>query len=684
MNRKPTLLMFWGVTALAFALRAAQVMLMSNPAVNPHWLRPIADAAMYDTMARGLLTGAWPPPEPFFSAPLYPYVLGGLYALFGPGEVLPVLLVQALISALGAGFAALVAQRLWSPRAGWLAGVLFAVLWTSIFFAAELLAVSLTVTLLLFALWLVLRADPDARLGYLWAGLALGLACLARPNLLLLAPVWLWFVVHHRGVGWRSPRWAWLAVGVVVAILPATVHNLTRGGAPVLITNSGGVNFYIGNNPAADGASVSLPDIPPARQDMAQNLTRAAEQETGRLMGPAAVDRHFLRKGLSFWTAHPGDAMALQLRKLGLVVGMHERSNTKHLYFWRDRSPLLRLPLWLGFTPVLLLAVIGFWRRDLDPGARFLLLGSAVAFALTLALFFVNGRFRLPLLAMLVIPAAGGLDWLWAAWRQRRWALPRAAAIAVMTAALVSVTPDLLAYSPRAGLGDPAIWYSLGQSYQAIGDDSRAITAYRRALAQQHAAPQPHFERIAEPLHTSLGDLLTRNGRIAEAQQLYASWARTDPRALEPRVRLGDSLLQTGNIDAATEQFAAVLRADPDNPQARLGMAWSDLYRGHAERAHAAFEEVHRADPNPHALFGSGLALMQAERLDEAVRAFREVLVLEPGYWQAWGNLADILDRQGKLEEAAEAFRNVLQANPGDQVARQWLRQHERPLQGDR
>lgn len=670
--------MFWAVTALAFALRAAQVLLMSDPAVNPHWLRPIADAAMYDIMARGLLTGAWPTPEPFFSAPLYPFVLGGLYAVFGAGAMLPVLLVQALISSLGAGFAALAARRIWTPRVGWFAGALHAVLWTSIFFAAELLAVSLTVTLLLLALWLVLRADPSTRLGYLWAGLALGLACLARPNLLVLLPVWLWFVVRHRDVGWRTPRWAMLAVGVAVVILPATLHNLVRGGTPALITSSGGVNFYIGNNPDADGASVSLPDIPPSREDMAQNLTRAAEQQTGRLMRPAEVDRHFLGKGLSFWAQHPGEALSLQVRKLGLVVGMHERSNTKHLYFWRDRSPLLKWPVWLGFTPLLLLGILGFWRRDLDPGSRFLLLGSAVAFALTLALFFVNGRFRLPLVALLVIPAAGGLDWLWMAWRQHRWALPRPAVAVLLTAALVSVTPDLLAYHPRAGLGDPAVWYSLGQSYQAIGDESRAVTAYRRALAQQRAKPQPHFELIAEPLYTSLGDLLTRTGRVAEAQQLYAGWARANPRDVEPRVRLGDTLLQTGNIDGATEQFAAVLRMDPDNPQARLGMAWSDLYRGHAERAHAAFEEIHRSDPNAHALFGAGLALMQSQRLDEAVRAFREVLVLDPGYWQAWGNLADIHDRQGRLDEAAEAFRNVLQANPADQAARQWLRQHQR------
>jgi len=669
MTRRDILVMFCGTTVLALVLRVIQVLLMSDAAVNPHWLRPVMDAAVYDDMARGLLSGAWPPAsEPFFSAPLYPYFLGALYAVFGADNTMPVMLAHALISALGAGLAALITARLWGRRAGWMAGVLYAVCWTSIFFAAEMLAVSLTVPLLLLAVWLVLRDD---RWSPLLAGLALGVACVARPNLLVLAPVWLWFLMRSHG-----RRWPLLLVGLALAILPVTAHNLVRGGAPVLIANSGGVNFYIGNHAGADGASVSLPDIPPSRRDMVANLTRAAESESGRLLDPVGVDRHFLSKGLAFWREHPGQALSLQLRKLGMLVGMHERSNTKHLYFWKGRSGLLRFPLWLSWTPVLLLAALGFWRRDLEPAQRWLLLGSAVAFAVTLALFFVNGRFRLPLLALLTIPAAGGLEWLWRSWRTRRWDVPRAAIITVAALALVSVVPDRKAYNPRAGFGDPYIWYSLGNSYQAGGDDQQAIQSFSQALRHQAASPQPTFVRIEEPLYTALGDLLARNGRVTEAQQLYAGWTRANPRSVAARVRLGDLLLQTGQIDPAAQQFGHVIKVEPDNADARLGLAWVHLYRGDAEQAHATFEEIHRTEPNAHAMFGAGLALMQLESFDQAERAFREVLVLDENYWQAWGNLGDLYDRQGKPEQAAEAFRKVLEMNPQDQMARQWLRGH--------
>lgn len=678
---RDNVLMVSVVTAIALAFRVVQVVLMSDAAVNPHWLRPVMDAGVYDEMARGLLSGTWPPAQPFFSAPLYPFLLAGLYAVFGAANPLPVLLVHALASAMGAGLAALIAARLWDRLAGWLAGLIYGTLWTSVFFAAELLAVSFTVPLLMLALWLLLRIDgsadgPISAKALFGAGLALGIAALARPNLLVLVPVAVWYLGRYRGLAWRAAGWVVLAAGLAVAILPATGFNLIHGGAPVLITNSGGVNFYIGNNPQADGASVILPDIPPTRRNMVENLTRAAEREAGHSLDPVAVDRHYLGKAQSFWASDPQAALSLQVRKLRLLTSMHERSNTKNLFFWRDRSRLLKWPLWLGWTPVLALALLGFWRRDLEAGARFLLLAGAVAFAITLLLFFVNGRFRLPLLAMLTVPAGGGLAFVWAAWRSRRWDATRGATLAVVAAVVISVMPDFLGYNPRDSFGDPSIWYSLGNSYLGNGDDGRAAEAYQRAIVQQRARPQPTFALIEEPLYSSLGDIYTRHQRVNDALQLYTGWVRTNPRSLEARVRLGDVLLQSGRIDEAGTQFKAVLQRDSEHLGATIGAGWVSLYRGDYENAQRLLEAAHRREPHAHALFGAGLALMELGRTIEAERAFREVLVLDGTYWQAWGNLAGLHESQGHLDKAAEAYRKVLEANPQDDGAREWLRRH--------
>ena len=64
---------------------------------------------------------------------------------------------------------------------------------------------------------------------------------------------------------------------------------------------------------------------------------------------------------------------------------------------------------WL-LLPAFLTLALGLWRRDLDPARRRLLILSLVVAGLVLTLFFVNGRFRLPLLALLMARLDDGIQ----------------------------------------------------------------------------------------------------------------------------------------------------------------------------------------------------------------------------------------------------------------------------------
>ena len=122
-TRNPSAI-FTVVTGVAFALRLVYTVQLSDPALNPAFVYPSGDAGVHHRWAQQLLNGSWPGPAPFFKAPLYPYLLGGLYAVFGNQSPLAVQSVHALISALGTGLAALSAWRLWSAQAAWSAGLL--------------------------------------------------------------------------------------------------------------------------------------------------------------------------------------------------------------------------------------------------------------------------------------------------------------------------------------------------------------------------------------------------------------------------------------------------------------------------------------------------------------------------------------------------------------------------------
>jgi tetratricopeptide (TPR) repeat protein len=611
------------------------------------------------------------------------YFLAGLYALFGTAQRLPIQLLHGLISAAGAGLAALCADRVWGRRAGWLAGFLFAGLWTSIYFSGELLIVTLATTLDLLLIWLLLggeqekREEPPPPRRLFLAGLVWGLSAIARPNVLIFAPVIFWYLLRHRGLSRRSRGWLLLAAGLVLPILPVTAHNVLQGHDAVLISSQGGVNFYIGNNHYSDGRTAYVPGTRPTWQGGFDDVNAQAVREEGRALKPSGVDRHYVKKGLQFWFDEPGAALKLYAHKLRLLLAAGERSNNKNIYFWRERSRVLRWPIWLGWAPVLLLAVLGFYRRDLTAGRRFLLLGTVALYAFSIFLFFVNARYRLPLLAMLTIPAGGGLERILAAVRARHWPDSRGGLVVAAGLLLFSVVPDGLHFAENKIQADPFSWHTLGNTYAAAGKLDEAREAYERALAINRRYQQPYFAWIEESLYTGLGDVLLRQGRLGDALNLYGEWTRERPDNVEARVRLGDLLLQTGHTDEAAAQFEVALRNDPANFGAQLGHAWILLNNGDAGAALRRFESLLRQQPdNMRVLFGSGLCLIHLERLTEAQRIFEQIMQRQPDYWQALGNLAGIYERTGQLQMAYEAYRRLLLLRPQDETARRWLAEH--------
>lgn len=638
--RRPVVIVVTAVLAALF-VRVVYVLQISDPLVNPFFDRPILDAAVHQRWAQGLLAGTWPPAEPFFRAPLYPLVLGGLYAVCGAGHPLPVQLIHALISALGAGLAASCALRLWGTRAGWCAGLGYAALWPSIFYCGELLDVTLAVTLNLLLWWLLL-GDLSRRRLFL-AGLVWGLSAVTRPTVLALLPVIaLYLRKAERPVGSRL-RWTgvWLmAAGLATAILPVTIHNLVRGGQPVVIAASGGVNFFIGNNPYADGRVAFLPGAPADWQGELADATALATRETGRPMTALAADRYFLGKGLAFWTQRTGEALRLTARKLWLLVRAREGSNEKNLAFWRDRSSLLRWRIWLGWAPVLALAVVGLRRRDHPSGAGFLMTWSVIAYAAALVLFFVNARFRLPVLAWLVVPAGGGADQLWRWLRARQWSLPHWKPLALgMVVLLVAWLPDALGPPP-----DPAddfeCWRSLGAGYQDAGRTGEARRAYQAAVDCDRRWPRDAFMPLLPALYSRLGDLMLADGDVPAARGLFETWVARLPQQSEGRVRLADLYLQLGQGSAARQQLEDVLHRHPDHPGARFRM---------------------------------GMCLMQLQRWDEAEAVFLAIVQVHPDAWQAYGNLAALYEQTGRPQLARQAWDQVLAINPDDATARQRL-----------
>jgi tetratricopeptide (TPR) repeat protein len=600
---------------------------------TPLWTGLIVDEASYDGWARAVAAGRLVGETPFYQAPLYPYALGGLYALAGPAPGL----ARGLQAAAGLASAALlyhIGCRVFGRAAGIAAGAGAALYAPFLFYEGSILKESWAILLTGALVLLLLRAleGPPGR--WLAAGLALGLLALLRENALLYLPfLVVWNLVRSgepdepgRRARARLAQSALFAAGTMAALLPAAAHNLAAGGGLLLTTSQAGANLYIGNHPGAPGV---YEPIRPGRQSPEFEATDAraeAERRAGRPLTPGQASRFWIGEAARFARERPREFLSLQARKLALVWNAREIPDTWDIEFLAGLVPLLRAPLvrfgWVA--PVALLGIALAWPFSRAAG---LLLLLALATVLSVAAFYVFARYRLPL-APLLLPFAGlAVSRALEAVRAGRFA-----ALAAGTAALLPLA--LLVHLPLPWLGlrltDEVGHQNLGFLRQDAGDREAAAAEFRSALAINPDLGNA-WMALAR-LHAEAGDAAAQRDAL---ERLLAH--------VEARRAGGVAILD------------ARLEAEAHRELARLDRAAGDREGAAAHfRAAAVLLPESVAD-----WIQLGIELRALARPADAAEAYRQALRRDPGEPLALVNLANLHldggDRDGARRLLAQA-----------------------------
>src|SRR5713226_3287997 len=118
------------IFATALVVRLAHVWQMR---ASPFFSVLMGDSHGYDEWARRIAGGDWLGHEVFYQAPLYPYLLGVVYA--AAGRHLPLVrVIQAIVGSASCALLGLATARLFSRRAGLAAGLMLALYAPAIFF----------------------------------------------------------------------------------------------------------------------------------------------------------------------------------------------------------------------------------------------------------------------------------------------------------------------------------------------------------------------------------------------------------------------------------------------------------------------------------------------------------------------------------------------------------------------
>jgi Flp pilus assembly protein TadD len=633
----------WLAVAASLALRAAYFEQILD---NPYFDTPVMDEGYHDRWAAQIAAGDLTGQIPFFRAPLYPFLLGLAYALRGGPDFALIRGAQLLLGAVTPLLVWAIARRLLPERRGLAAAAAFvsALDGVLVYFEAELLLESLLAPISALLVLLVLRAqETGAARRWLAAGLVMGVFAITRPNILLVAPVL--FVV---ALGWRVSRGferplrpgaaAALTAGTCALVLPITAINTFVGGDPVLIASQGGLNFFLGNNAVANGWSATAPTV--FRVDWfggVEDAQRLAEEGVGRPLEPSEVSDYWYDRAFEWWREHPVDGVVLTLKKAVLLLSGKEYGNNRDLYFFFDEFAPIGLPfayLLYVLTPLALVGAVSFWRRG-DPAARTVILYAAV-YSVSVVMFFVTARYRVPLRPLVAILAVQGAWTLFDGVRAHRW---RGAAAVAAVAVL-------------------------------------AVALNANAWAREYRVPIAQF-------HQSVSTTYYTRGDRAEALRWQELTLEEDPDYPSANLNLGTIYLEMGRAAEAVAAFRRELEISPDDGETlvSLAQALNDLGRvDEAERAYAAAEAAGFEDAR--ALFNHGVVLERLDRpLPEIEALYRRSAEMDSTFVEAWNNLGVVLARQGRVEEAVPLWEHVVEVRPGHARALDNLARARRKLE---
>lgn len=406
----------WALTAILAAALIARVLVVL---LSPHFV-PKADAWDYDRIAVALAQhGTYPGSilakgPTAFRPPVFPIVLAGLYKVVGVGSASTrweaARLLEAVLGTITVALVFLIARRVWDRTVALVSAAVAAVYPPLLLAGASLLAESVCIPLLLGGVLAALeyRRTPNRLRWALIAGVLVGLAALARVNVVLVAvPVALLVWSERPRLAWRSLR-APLAVALatVAVLTPWTIRSSLVMHRFVPVSDETGYALVGTYNSYAqartDYPALWLPPIQ-AWRGMARIAHRLNEAQISERMTTLAVD---------YAKAHPayvGKVAIWNSLRLANFTGPGVERWIEQT--WGDPASLAVASVY-AFWALAALALLGgltaAGRRA--PPARW---GCPLAVCISTVLIIGATRYRLPADPFIIMFASVGLLAVW-------------------------------------------------------------------------------------------------------------------------------------------------------------------------------------------------------------------------------------------------------------------------------
>ena len=664
------------VGVAAFVIRLINAL----SAGSDYYANMLSDASTYRVWASKILQGVTYGEPVFQMGPLYPYFLA-LNLKIGLGFD-SILILQAILGAGAAVMIYLTTKQVYDRKAGVISGLLAAFYAPFVFYDGLLLSESLQVFLISASLFLLTKRADKARIGATaLAGILVGLAALGRATILFFATalclLWLISFLLSRRPKNRTyylVRICSLALGVIIGIMPAALHNIANGDF-VLISSNTGINFYIGNNRDSNGTYEE-----PKGLDLFTDFhgRKIAEMRSGRALKSSEVSSFWIRQTLRDLKSQPDKFVSGFLNKIWLYLWHFDIPQAEAIHIQHIFSPVFKMPL-LGFAVIFTFGMLGIlFARGNE--ARWIPVILFVTNILGVALFFVVGRFKLLGALGLIVPAGAGVAAIYQYLSGRNWIRLLLATAVSIICILILILPRPLDRENKAAL----VYDNVGIYYYFKNDYKSAMEWYRKAAdvsggnsesmnnigtvfyAQNNIdSANFYFHKSLERDSTSdktllnLGRIAMVRGQLDSARHYYVWAKRVAP--------FGTS------ADKALEELARKARAELAGPaqsqsfETLYEMAQGLAAQGKYDQASGYYQAALRLRPdNITALNNLGFAFQAQKKFPQAAAIFERVRQLSPNNAVAYNNLAGTLYQMGRLDSAIVLWERAIRIDPSN------------------
>ena len=196
------------------------------------------------------------------------------------------------------------------------------------------------------------------------------------------------------------------------------------------------------------------------------------------------------------------------------------------------------------------------------------------------------------------------------------------------------------------------------------------LQAGKPARAKEFLEPLLEARPEDAGLLSLAAEIAMSEGNYKEATSLYSKAVAADPKNVARQTRLGQAFIGSGNVDEGIHVLEAAADSGGRNIQAELSLIALHMNRRETDKAKAVLEELLAKQPdNPVVHNMKGLVLLATRDNEGASKSFERALELQPTFFPAAANLAQMDVRRGDQKAALARYRSILEKDPKQEQA---------------